>query len=358
MRIGYILHPYGEKHPSGLARYAVELLRALLEIDKENEYLIFTKGERSLPELPRKNFQYIPLKSGIFWREQGLPNMPRADVYIFPGQMAPLWGSFGKTIAVAHDFPYHYVTPDSLKQRIYAPLLHALHKRAYNHADKVVAISEYTKNELVNLFGVSKDKIIVIYNGFKDICEIPPREVGAPKPYFLTVGAVKERKNTFGLVKAFALLKKEHKLPHKLVIAGKTGNTYSGRTLAFIKENCLEGEVIFPGHMDDHQISYLYQNAEALVFPSIIESFGFPVLEAFACGTPVITSNEGGVAEVAGSAALLVNPRSEQEIARAMHNVATNDRVRSRLVARGNDRAKQFSWQKTATDLLKLLNDL
>jgi len=356
MKIGVVLHPYGEDKPSGLGHYILELTQNLLAIDRKNTYLIFTKGApRASPALSGNNWRIVPLGFGKLWRDIGFIFAPKADVYLFGTPVLPIFFKLKKTIVVTHDFPYRHIAPDTLKQRIYKPLLNFVHKLSLRKADGVVAISEYTKQEDINLFGVDERKITVIYNGFRDVGATKPAELKLKKPYFLAVGAVKERKNTLRIVQAFASALQEHNLPHHLVIVGKTGNSYSKKVMDYIKEKRIENRVLFFGHANDEQLSYLYRNAEALVFPSTIESFGFPVLEAMSCGLPVITSKYGGVAEVAGDAALLVNPESVSEIAQAFLEITENPARRSGLIARGYKQARKFSWQKTARQFLALM---
>ncbi|MDP6388065.1 MAG: glycosyltransferase family 1 protein [Candidatus Pacebacteria bacterium] len=353
MTIGIILHPYGEDKPSGLGRYAYELTKALLEIDKENKYIIYTKSKASL-DLKGENFKVVSLGFGKLWRDIGFLFAKKSDVYIFVTPTLPLFYKLKRTIVITHDFPYHYVKAENLKQYIFSKILHYFHKLSLNKADKVVAISEYTKNEDMKLFGVNSAKIAIIYNGFRDICKIPPKNLAIPKPYFFTIGAVKERKNTLNIVKAFKEFKKNN-LPHKLVIAGKTGNKYSEKVFEYIGKNNLKDDIIFFGHANDAELSSLYRNAEALVFPSLIESFGFPVLEAGACGTPTITSRGQGSAEVTGGAGILVDPLNVDEIKSAMIKISNDKEFRRKLSEKSSERVKEFSWQKTAKSFLQLI---
>ncbi|MDP7366532.1 MAG: glycosyltransferase family 1 protein [Candidatus Pacebacteria bacterium] len=353
MKIGIILHPHGEDKPSGLGRYAYELTKALLEIDKKNEYIIYTKREASL-DFEGSNWRTVSLGFGKLWRDIGFLFREKSDVYIFVTPTLPIFYRLKKTIVVTHDFPYHYVKAENLKQRIFSKILHYFHKSSLNKADKIVAISKYTKNEDMKLFGVRSDKIAIIYNGFRDICKTPAKQLTIPKPYFLTVGAVKERKNTLNIIKAFKEFKKNN-LPHKLVIVGKTGNRYSEKVFEYINKNDLKDNIIFFGHANDTELSFLYRNAEALVFPSLIESFGFPVLEAGACGTPTITSKGQGSAEVVGDAGILVDPLNTDEIKSALVKISNDKEFRKKLSEKSLERTKEFSWEKTAKSFLELI---
>ena len=181
--------------------------------------------------------------------------------------------------------------------------------------------------------------------------------VDVPKPFFLSVGAIKERKNTMRIVMAFSKLV-EKGLPHHLVLVGKTGNEYSERVIKFTKENNLADRVHFLGHASHPQLAYLYKEATAFVFPSAIESFGFPTLEAASCGLPVITSNTGGVSEVMKEGGFLVDYKNVEDIAKAMYEVATIEEVRELLIAKGRARSEHFSWEKAGREFLALIDSL
>lgn len=360
MTIGIVLHPFGEKRQSGLGRYAFELAQALLRDGADHEFIIYTKGKPSIPvPFSGKNIRHVQLRGGILWREIGFLLAPRADVYFFMTPMLPMLVSPGRMLAVAHDFPYHYVAPRTFLDRIFWKILHILHGRSLRRATRIIAFSNYTPKEVKKLFHIDPSRVAVVRSGFTDVCAAPPQALlNAPQPYFLAVGAVKERKNTFAIVRALAICKKEFNLPHKLIIAGAIGNPYSEKMLQFIREHNMEEDVIFPGHMNDGQMSFLYQNAEALVFPSLIESFGLPVLEAAKCGIPVVTANEGGPAENGRGIALLVDPRNDRDIALAMRRIATDRSLRAELIAKGRVRAGGFSWKKAAEDIFQVIESL
>ncbi len=355
MRIGIVLNPFEEKKPGGLGWYVLELTRAILEIDRKNQYLIFTKRKpKKNPDFAGNNWKIIPLGFWKLWRELGFLFAPKADVYLFTTPALPLFFKLKKTIVVAHDFPYQYFKADNLKQRIINFFLHYLHKYSLKKTDKIVAISNYTKEEVKKLFKADESKISVIYNGFRRVCENEPSMINIPKPYFLSGGSIKLRKNTLGTVQAFNEFKKKYGYPHKLVIFGAVGNIYSKKVEEFIKKEGLEKEIVFFGYANANQLSYLYKNAEALVFPSLIESFGFLVLEAASCGTPVITSKYGGVSEVMKNSAALVDPENIHEISGAMKLIASDKNFRQELTRKGLERADEFSWRKTAEKFLEL----
>ncbi len=345
-KIGITLHPYGEKKPAGLGRAAFDIVRSLLEIDGENEYTIFLKNPALKINLPADN-----------WRAASLtPHaVRRLDVCVFNTPIIPWWyGFFGhakKSVVIAYDFAYLKYSPNFL--------LKLYHRYSLWRADLIISISEFTKNEIIKIFKIPEKKIEVIYLGYKKIGTIAPAEIaGLPEKFFLFIGAIKERKNVLGIVESFNTFKKNHQNNYRLVIAGNGSGAYYGKIIKFIEENNLKNDVIFLGQITDNQLSCLYKKAEALVYPSFIEGFGFPVLEAMDAGLPVITSNASSLPEVAGEAALLVDPSGINEMASAMARIVSDPNLRADLIRRGYEQVKKFSWQKTAEDLKRYIGKL
>lgn len=355
MKIGIILHPYGEKHPAGLHRTIFEWTSALLRNDRTNDYFIFLKEKPrfSLP-LPGKNWRVEVLGGGFFWLDRLCLKEP-ADVYIFNTPVLPLFFRPKRSIVIALDFGYLYFSPKGWQELIRNFIVRLYHGFSLRRAGQIVAISEASKNDVMRFFHIPESKIKVIYCGFKKICETAEEPVEAPDKFFLFAGVIKERKNVFNIVRAFNdFHRKEGR--YKLVIGGKGEGAYYEAILKFIAKNNLDKEIIFLGHLNDRQLSFLYKKAEALIFPSIVEGFGFPVLEAMHCGLPVITSNVSSLAELgANNAALLVNPQSVGDIAEAMSRIVKDNDFRQNLIRNGFLQVQRFSWDKAAEELLDLI---
>lgn len=358
MKIGIVLHPYVEAKPGGLARTILEWTRGLLAVDQTNEYIIFVKGNPVQPDFAGKNWRMVSLGSGRFWLDR-LSRETRCDLYLFQTPVLPLRFRVPNAVIIAQDFPYLRLKPRTLRDFVRRPILRWYHARSLKRARAVIAVSHSTKQDLAALFHVPESKITVIPMGFKDVCKTSEAQVELPKKFFLFVGVLKERKNVLNVVRAFAEFKKANSaLPHQLVFGGKDEGAYAARVRALAARLGTAGDVQFLGYLNDRQLSYAYRRAEALLFPSIVESFGFPVLEAMACGTPVITSNIEGPSEIGKNAALLVNPYSPRAIAAGMERIARDGAFRSRLVAAGLRRAQDFSWEKTARETLALFQKL
>ena len=359
MIIGIILHPFGEAKPGGLARTILEWTRGLLTIDHSNQYIVFVKEKPQIaPDLPGKNWRLEVLGGGAFWLNR-LKNKEQADVYLFQTPVLPFGYTPKNSIIIAQDFPYFYLRPHNIKEAVRNALVKHYHKFSLQRATKIIAVSNSTKSDLMKFFYVPENKINIIHMGFKNVCMAREIPIDLPEKFFLFVGVIKERKNVLRVVEAFRDFKKSNpNLTHKLVFAGRPSGWYAEKVQNFIANNNLAHQTIFLDHINDGQLAYVYKRTEALLFPSVIESFGFPVLEAMACGTPVITANIGGPAEIGVNVALLVNPYQLEEIAQAMDKIATDANFRARLIVAGQARANEFSWSKTAAKTLELIKAL
>jgi glycosyltransferase involved in cell wall biosynthesis len=223
-------------------------------------------------------------------------------------------------------------------------------------ADHIITISESSKRDLVEFYRVDPNRVTVTYPGAGETYQ--PREkesaktrlaeiYGITTPYILYVGNIEPRKNLSRLLEAFAELKGKDRVPHKLVIVGQKAWLYDG-IFATVRKHSLETEVVLTGYVPTEDLPAFYNAATALVYPSLFEGFGLPVVEAMACGTPVITSFGSSLEEIATGAAILVDPLSVASIAAAIETVANGEDVQRKLRQAGLTRAAQFSFRKMA----------
>jgi glycosyltransferase involved in cell wall biosynthesis len=225
-------------------------------------------------------------------------------------------------------------------------------------ADRIISVSEFTKREICEHYGIAYDKVTVIHEGASDsFAPIKDRNLMLRRlkkyqirtKYLLFVGRIEPRKNIVGVLKAFQHLKKEGHKELCIVIVGHQDRIFRERKLfTEIEKLGLESDVLFTGGVSEEDLCALYNGAEALVYPAFAEGFGLPVVEAMASGTPVVTSNTTALQEVAGSAAILVNPHSHEEIAQAIDRLLSDESLKSELSHMGLDRARQFRWEETA----------
>jgi glycosyltransferase involved in cell wall biosynthesis len=238
-----------------------------------------------------------------------------------------------------------------------------LYKRAAKTADRVTAISEYTKRDIVRRYGIPADSVEVIYPGanpfFHRVEESEVKALltglGIFEPYVLFVGALAEWRNIAGLLEAFANLGEEHK-DLRLVTAGRP--VWGFKMEENVAARGLEDRVVSLPRVTDEQLRALYCGASVFVLPSFFEGFGMPVVEAMACGTPVAVANATALPEAAGDAALLFDPASPEEIKAAISLLLTNKNVREGLVERGYEQAVKFTWQDSAERLLRVYESL
>ncbi len=348
MKIGIVLHPYDEDKPAGLARTIFEFTKALITYDPHNEYIIFLKrAPRKGLDLPGRNWRIAVLGEGLLWLER-LRYASPADVYVFNTPVMPLWWRPRRSVVLALDFAYKYFPPADLFGRMRNRIMEWYHGYSLRKADRIITMSEATKKDVLRFFRIPEAKVKAVYWGFKKICDVAAEAVEVPAEFFLFVGVMKERKNVLNVVRGFREFSRSHPR-HALVLCGKGEGAYAQRLKNYIRDEGIERRVAFPGYLTEGQVAYLYRRATALAFPSFVEGFGFPVLEAMDCGTPVITSDCSSLAELgADGAAVLVDPREPDQIAGAMAMLADDEAMRGDVVRRGRARAAEFLWEKRA----------
>ena len=388
MRIGIDITS-AVRQGAGIGRFTRELIRALLALDSPHEYSLFaaTGGlPRSITE-PRLAYVTQPAfarnrQPAIcnlqflsddwlhrIWHRARLPipieaAMGRVDLFHEPDFVLPPTLPGTPTVLTVHDLTF-IRDPESAFPRL-RRYLNRVVPRSVARTTHVLADSAATKNDLVELFHTSPDKITVLYGGvdarFAPVTD--PKRLAAVRakynigldPFILGIGTIQPRKNFRRLVQAFFHLRSPAFASDlKLVIVGGKGWLYDD-IFAEVKRLGLEGRVLFPGFVDDDDLPTLYSAAEALAFPSIYEGFGLPILEAMACGTPVVTSVTSSLPELAGDAALLVEPTDVDAIAAALNRLLQEADLRRKLVAAGFNQARKFTWEKAAAQLLEIYN--
>lgn len=364
MKIG-IVTSFASKNPAGLERFFIDLIKSIDVALEADECVVYCSSGSDLDEVFAqhgvKNIRVVKVGGGVLWKHIGLFFVEKSDVYIFNGPLTSLFFRPRQYLVLVYDFAYKHIPANSLKKKCKTAILDFFSWIAFRRAQKIITISEATKSELMQLFGVSAQRINVIHCGFTRICDLQEKSVAnIPKKYFFFVGTFKERKNVLNIVKSFALFSKKDPYGYALVLAGKSSKSseYMRSILRVIKKENIEDRVIFIGHISDNELVFLYKNATALVFPSLLEGFGLPVLEAMSCGVPVITSTVSSLPEVAGDAALLVDPYSIEEIAESMRVIIENESLRNELIKKGYEQIKNFSWEKAANEMTSIIRSI
>ena len=247
-----------------------------------------------------------------------------------------------------------FIQRPNRRDRSYLSLDYAGIKKAAT----VIAVSETTKRDLVRHLAIPEERIFVVYEGVDHALFRPVEGLRLEWPYLLFVGSEQPRKNLPTLLKALKRLKREPRFRDlKLVKVGKPGSgdaPFRRRTLAAVSELGLERDVVFTEYVPDEELVAFYSGAECFVLPSFYEGFGFPPLEAMACGCPAIVSSAGALPEVAGDAALVVDPNDERALAASVREVLSDEGTRTELSRRGLARAAAFSWQRAAAETLEV----
>lgn len=295
--------------------------------------------------IPLSSSPAAPLDSWFLAR--ALSKLARNDLFFSPGYNTPLFcpSPFVFTI---HDLSHIYCPEISspLVRLYYATVM----KRACRRASHILTVSDFTRKQIIDWSGVSPEKVLNAGCGVDSTYQSDGASYGFPFPYFLSVSNRKRHKNEFRIVEAFG----------KAALDPRIHLVFTGDPVAdlvrCIEEHHLRSRVDFVGVVPEARMPSLYRGAEALIFPSLYEGFGLPILEAMACGIPVVTANRTAMPEVAGDAALLVDPVSVEQIAKAMQLIVGDPALRQRLREKGRNRAAQFSWGTTASRVRRLLN--
>ncbi len=378
MRIGIdartILNP--EKGEAiGIGHYTYQLIRNLLKLDKENEYVLFFDfrvREKDVKKFTQPNVKikfypfsdykkYLP---GAYSEILGTATLVKEKLDILhstsPMSRIPM-GYRGKCIVTFHDLSIYKIP--QCYPKIKSARSKAIYKLMAGKADKIIAVSESTRKDVKEMFGLDSDKLEVIYSGLdKRFFENSngDRKVtdkyGINKKYILFLGTLEPSKNISRLLEAFAQFKnkiKKSDFGYQLVLAGKRG-WLSQEYAKLAKDLGIGSDIVFTGYVIGDELVPLFKRAEFFVMPSLYEGFGMTVLEAFATGTPAIISKVSSLPEIAGSAAYFVDPANTEDIANAMIKFAQDENLRNEYREKGLRQAEKFDWEKTARETLEI----
>lgn len=377
MRIG-IDYTSAAHQGAGIGRLTRNVVRALAEVDQENEYTLLVQGRRlpyppgtphprnTASGIPSANFREV--RTWIdehwwnrIWHRARLPIdvewlVGQVDLFHSPDFTLPPMRSGTKSIVTIHDLSFLRL-PHCFERALLEYLTSNV-PRAVQRADWVLADSENTRQDVIELLGVAEERVTVLYPGveprFRSIDDaqllssIQEKYVLPPR-FILSLGTIQPRKNYAGLIRAFARLSMDDL---SLVIVGGRGWLYED-IFSQVQALGLEGRVFFPGFVDDADLPAVYNLAEAFALPSLYEGFGIPPLEAMACGTPVVVADNSSLPEVVGDAGLLVDVHDTESLAEALACLVQDTALRQTLVERGLVRARRFTWPGAARTLLE-----
>jgi len=364
---------------AGISNYVRSLVDALLAQDSRNQYTLLMSGRpaRGYPFPQAENVRgrsiIIPDRYlNMLWYRWRLPLYAtfftgQVDIYHGPDFVLPPINGKVRKVVTVHDLAYveqpEYVMPQL------ATFLNKVVPEAVAAADVVAAVSQAACHTLIEHFKISPEKITIIPNGIRAyfrritdpiLLSATRHKFGLKHPLILGVGTLEPRINHAGLIKAFHKAQSaagNKSRPAMLALAGGPGWLFD-ETQQLIAKLKLENKVRILGHVTDLELITLYSMADVFVFPSFYAGFGVPLLEAMACGTPVITSNTSSLQEIAGDAAVLIDPHNTGQIARAMLQVLESEQLREELRQKGFARAQHFTWPKAASKMLSVYQKL
>lgn len=351
---------------TGTENYSVQIVRGLVRVGEGHDFRLYLRPRPLppsglLPEGPRVRWHTIG--PNRLWTHIGLAgemlrNPP--DVLFVPAHVVPMFHPRA-TVVTIHDIGYHYYPQHhTLPARLYLEASTRLSCRA---ARRVIADSHSTARDLVRVYGLDASRITVVYPGVdprfaradRQTQDAVRRRYGLERPFLLYLGTIQPRKNLVRLVEAFARLPRDL-AGVDLALVGGTG-WLAGDIFRRVGDLGLQDRVHFVGYAPDEDLPALLSAAECLVMPSLYEGFGLPVLEAMACGTPVICSNASSLPEAAGEAALFFSPHDVQGMADAMARVLTDAALRETLVEGGYAHVARFSWEQASREVLDVLSE-
>ena len=345
----------GERE-TGNETYTVNLLRGLAAHPGPDRYLCLTPHPARLAALdlpenfqpvrvrPAQSIARVPIATPLAVRRQ------KADLLHMTTYVTPPWSPCPMVVTI-HDLSF-LEYPHAFSWRV-RTMLTTLVPGSVKRAARVIAVSEWTKQDLIRRYGVPPEKIVVTPEapppGFTRLPDAQrlPLPPGVVEPFVLAVGNLEPRKNLTRLIEAFGLAVREHGFTGQLVLVGQA-HMRAGEVQRAVRERGVESRVVFTGFVSHDDLTLLYNRASLFVYPSLYEGFGLPPLEAMACGCPVLASNVTAMPEVLGDAALLVNPLSIAELAQGMMAVLDRPELAASLREKGLRRAAQYSWRATA----------
>ncbi len=355
------------KNRLGSGQYAFQMIKHLYKSGADNQYIVYLK-EPPLKHLPRpkKNFHYLVFGPKKLWTRLALPlrlytKKPKLDIFYSPGHYTPSFSPY-PTLPTIHDIGY-LDSPKQFSQKDYQQLK-TWTAQSIKKSPHILTSSQFTKTEIQRIYQIPSNKITLVVNGVEKPPKITPKQSQAilqkltienpiKKDFFLCLGTLKPNKNIPFLIKAFSQFVKKNP-GYQLVIAGKKGWLFED-IFSLVKSLKLEKQVIFTGFVTDNQKWSLYQNATALIIPSLYEGFGRPTIEAMKVKCPVIASHIPSLKEVVGQAGLFIDPNNINSLVNAINQII-QPKTRNRLIKLGLVQSKKYNWQKSAKILINTLH--
>ncbi len=354
---------------SGVGNYVLNLIQNLSQVDPEPIYYFLAQNKNLslLGHLARGQNPFLTMFShenhplSDFWEHFILPlRLKEMGINVFhgPASLIPFRKDHCGLVVTIHDL-VAFLFPETIPLK-YGAYMRYLLRQAVKKADKIIAVSNHTKEDLIKILKVPREKIVVIHEASSPIFHPDNRrevqthlkeQYGITKKFIYHLGNIEPRKNLIVLLEAFTRVCREMGNEYQLVVSGQRG-WLTGSLSRFFKNYPARDQVLFTGYVPMEEIPLFMNGAEVFVFPSLYEGFGLPVLEAMSCGTPVISSNRSSIPEIVGSAAVLVDPTSIRDLADRIIELLKNPDERMHLSQLGLEQASRFSWIEAARQTL------
>jgi len=391
------------KERTGIEEYSYQVIKNLRENLKSNQVFLYIRSGQKVDFSLPTNWKIKIIRWPYLWTQIGLSLEmllhPVGTLFI-PAHIVPIIHS-KKTIVTIHGLEYEFV-PGAYPQWEKIYMRWAI-KKSCRRAQKIIAVSENTKKDLIKLYKIPEEKIKVVYEGYNRNFQFPISNFQSNpnfqnsnlkidskfkiqnSKFLLFIGRLEERKNIIGIIKAFEILKEKYKIPHKLILAGKPGFNYK-KIQSYLSNSSYKSEIILTGFVSEEEKQELLKNAEVFLFPTFYEGFGLPILEAQSAGVPVVASNNSSIPEVVcpdchskrsvsgveesnlkiqsrsldyarddNCSALLVNPKNPTEIAEATYKLITDKNLKEEMIKKGLENTKRFSWEKCAQEIKRVI---
>jgi glycosyltransferase involved in cell wall biosynthesis len=349
----------------GLGRFACETLKRITRAHPEHEFIfifdrkpgaefIFSDNIRPVVAHPQARH---PLLWYLFF-EYGVPPVIKkykADLFLSPDGWLSLRTNV-PSIAVIHDLNFFHTREwiSALPRKYYDYFF----PRYLRKAQRIATVSEYSRNDISSQFGIPNERIDVVYNGVnEELHPLSPEQIERTRlkytsgmPYFLFLGLVHPRKNLTRIIEAYSIFRKNATYPVRLLVAGST-KYQTNDTIEAYKKSPYRDDIIFTGRVPESELNNIIGASLCLVYASLFEGFGIPILEAMQCQVPVITSNVTSMPEVGGDAVCYVDPYAVQSIADGISILARDEKLRKQLIEKGSNQLMKFSWDQTARKL-------
>ncbi|MCU0324633.1 MAG: glycosyltransferase family 4 protein [Spirosomaceae bacterium] len=372
MKIGIEAQRIFRPKKHGMDIYALELIRAIQEIDKENEYVVFVKPDKDVCLKPSKNLRIVEVEGKTYadWEQISLPKAIKSekiDLMHFTSNTASV-NTNCPFVLTLHDIIYleNIISKGSLYQMAGHFYRRWNVPKITKRAKCVITVSEFEKIQIQKKLEIENSKLRATYNAFNPKFRIIDDEnelnrikekYNLPNEFIFFLGNTAPKKNMKKVLEAYSKYIENEKNPVKIVIAESSVRDVI-EILTTLNRRDIIKNVILIGYVNHDELPYIYNLASVFLYPSLRESFGIPIIEAMACGTPVVTSNTSAMPEVAGEAAILVDPFDSNSIREGFEKILTDKNLSNQLKINGLARAKDFSWVNTAKKTIEIYNNL